>query len=60
MGIIIYYIDRKINKKDKRESCGQEMIMIISACGPQTRCTGKDKEVFLDGSEDVVGETTEY
>ena len=37
---------------------GQEIVMIISAYGPQVGCT-EEKEAFLDDLEDMVGEVTE-
>ena len=38
---------------------GQEMIMIISAYGPQVGCAEEEKEAFLDDLEDMVGEVKE-
>ena len=35
---------------------GQEMIMIISAYGPQVGCAEEEKEAFLDDLENMVGE----
>ena len=38
---------------------GQEMIMIISAYGPQVGCADEEKEAFLDDLEDMVGKVKE-